>query len=503
MNELKMRQALLVRMGEKLRLGHPFNVAEDPEYLAHLDAIVRAAHRDGALEALCGALAQMYGDDDIDVAWLELAVTALTGPPGHLPADVLLALVVELRCRPKGFGAATVARFLAERRAQRRPLDGTSLPQVLLKLYDSRVPAHGPAEPREQLLRFLRMLAAQTGPSGPLAALLAEITGAAPGEPVAPAADGERQVIIQIRVEEEDAPSDLPPAQRRYSLRGYHYERVGDDRPVFLGSQSGPGLFTGDELTERGRDFLTSWREPADAARGVTKRVEFLLPHSLLGHPAEAWPGGPAGRPLSRSCQVVVRSLIRYRDSMVHDGWIRRWNALDRDRTPADALQRIGWLSTRAPADGPACPDPAAAQPWKCPEGKYPPLRLTRLTDLVDWLSAHPDLGCLGLGTPYDHDDDLIRQAVDDALLEDGIPVMVWRRDAGDPHPLLDALRAGQPPADLAELPHRVHQARRRGRHDTHSVHNQITLLWDDPTCVFSGQDQPMPGTRAAGEGAA
>ncbi|SEE27688.1 hypothetical protein SAMN05216489_06060 [Streptomyces sp. 3213] len=87
-----------------------------------------------------------------------------------------------------------------------------------------------------------------------------------------PADDTERQVIIRIRVEEEGAPSDLPYTRRHYtrhhySLRGYYYERVGDQRPVFPGTEALPEQFTGDELERRGRGFLTAWQAPAHAAR--------------------------------------------------------------------------------------------------------------------------------------------------------------------------------------------------------------------------------------------
>ncbi|MDF3146824.1 MULTISPECIES: hypothetical protein [unclassified Streptomyces] len=492
------RKDLLQQADPRLGDAAPeHNVTRD-----HLHAIVATARRTGTLQSLRDALACVE-PDDIATEWFDLAVVVLTGPPGPLPAPFMLEIIGELHRHKADFGRTAVHQYRTERRTAGRPLDADRLPQVLAKLYDARVTPAEPDAPRTQLLRFLALLAAEPAIGPQLARLVASVQGRGAGAGTPPAS-GDRQIIIQIRVEEEDAPSDLPYTQRRYSLRGYHYERVGDGRPAFRGSQSLPGTFAGGELKDCGRGFLAAWQEPAEAGRGVNKRVEFLLPHSLLDHPAESWPGGSAGVPLSRSCQVVVRSLTRYKDSTIHDEWIRRWQALeaaDRDGTPGDALERIGWMGPDTPerADG----QNPTAKPWSCPGSSYSSLRLSDPADVADWLLEHADLSCLGLGIPYDHRDELIREAVRGALLEDGIPVMVWRRDDGDPGSLLDVLRHCRPLDRLADLPHSVHEARKRGRRDPESVHNRITLLWDDPTCVFSGQDQPMTGTRGAGEGAA
>ncbi|MET9759755.1 hypothetical protein ABZ016_11950 [Streptomyces sp. NPDC006372] len=489
------RQELVFEMGR--RLGEEFTVPQNDDARAHLRAIVRKAQNTGTLENLRDAL-KVVVPDDIMAAWFTLAVTVLTSPPSvtRVPADLMLDLVRELRAhQPEGFGRTAVYQYLAERSSGGRPLHARTLPQVLRKLYDARTPATDSGAPRADLLRFVHLLADEPGGSRRLAALLARVLDGdgregRPAAPAVPPASAKRQVIIQIRVEEEDAP-DLPASRRRYSLRGYHYERVGDAKPVFLGSRDVPELFTGEELASSGCGFLAAWKEPADAARDASKRVEFLLPHSLLGSPLDSWQVDSAGVPVGHSCQVVVRSLTRYQNSWTHDEWFRRWKTLDRDCVPGDALERIGWMGKDEPA-----------APWSSLSGTYPPLRLTRAADVAHWLSTHDDLCCLGLGASYD--DQLIRKAVDYALLWDGIPVMVWRRDAGDdPGPLLDVLRGSGPPALLADLPASVYRARRRGRDDEDSVHNQITLLWDDPTLVFHGQDQQMSGTSGAGEGAA
>ncbi|MDV9175729.1 hypothetical protein R6V09_37145 [Streptomyces sp. W16] len=504
------RLDLLDEVGPPLRDA----VRANPVTADHLRAMVHTARRKGQLPLLRDALLELEGDD-IGAAWFDLAVTIMT-EPGPLPTASMLEAVAELQLYEPEFGLRARSQYASEHRGDGPPLGNGPLPKVLSRLYEPMKDPADPDAPRRRLLRFLELLGEEAvleGPGGDrLARQLARIQdrhgGKAPGgHPATPApepapAGMERQVIIQIRVEEAGAPSDLPAAERSYSLHGFLYELVGTDRPVFRGSRTVPGLITGGELTDRGHKFLAEWREQAEAVRDVRRRrVEFLLPHSLLGYPAELWPSGSAEVPLSRSCQVVVRSLTRYKDSTIHDEWIRRWRALDRDCPPGDALQRIGWLSKDTPGEPAEGHNPPKEQ-WSCPQGKFPPLRLTHPADIEDWLRTNADLACLGLTMAYDHHDVLVRDAVRDAILEDGIPVMVWRRDKGDPDRLLDALRSAEPPALLADLPRSVLQARKRERGDSLSVGNNISLLWDDPTCVFSGQDPQMSGIGGAEEGA-
>ncbi|KOU57821.1 hypothetical protein ADK57_37850 [Streptomyces sp. MMG1533] len=470
----------------------------------HLREVVRTGRRTGTLAALRDVLLDVE-QEDADAHWFALAVTVLTAPAGPLSPEYMLRLVGEMRGLPPEFGVSTVARYATERRGAGRPLDADSLPVALLRLYDAREDATVAAGPRTLMLRFLELLAEEAGAheqGGRLARLLAR----APGRrgvttgPVADSpgqADAERQVIIQIRVEEVGPPVDEhePFTGRSYFLRGFHYEGGGGDGPAFHCATDPTEVFQGDELERRGREFLLAWREQADVGVGADKRYEFLLPDSLLGYPAELWPGGPSGVPLSYGSRVVVRSLKRYDDSTIHDQWARRWEALDRDCPPGDALERIGWMSS---GDANSCD-----RQWSCPPGRFPPLHLTDVADVEDWLRDHKDLSCLGLAAPYELHDPLVREAVRDALMYDGIPVMVWRRDAGDPGLLLDALRGDCPPALLAELPDSVLGARKYRRRDPLSVGSHITLLWDDPTCVFRNQNSQMPGTLGAGGGAA
>ncbi|MFD8005361.1 VMAP-C domain-containing protein [Streptomyces mirabilis] len=337
----------------------------------HLRAMVRVARHTGRLPSLRDALLSFQPDEHAAVLF-DLAVTALT-MPGALPTADMFDLIDELREFPPEFGAMTVSAYKSERRAYDRPLDAASLSRALLQLYDARVDPADPAAPRRNLMLFLRLLAEEPVPPG-LGDALPRLTGRLVdrhggtsgrtdpagahvyGGTSAPdgTASTEPMVIIQIRVDEAGAPSDLPYTRQLYSLRGLIYEYVGGGEPVLKGpAKHLPGLITGAELEHRGRDFLIALHGADEVRRGARRRVEFLLPDSLLGHPFELWPSGPAEVPVGRGCQVVVRSVIRYRDRSVHEAWIDRWNRLDQDCSPGDAIERIGWLN----------PDNSAARP--------------------------------------------------------------------------------------------------------------------------------------------
>ncbi|NEB03214.1 hypothetical protein [Streptomyces sp. SID13726] len=492
---LQNRLDLVYDVGPKMR-----DVVQHSRPLEHLTEIVRTSRRVRVLPELRDVLlkAERY---DIGAHWFALAVTVLT-VPGPLPVGYMLSLIDELRQLPPEFGMHTVDRYVIEQRRADQPLDADGLPAALLALYDSQAAPAEPATRHARMVSFLDLLAqeAQAHEQGErLTGLLARVPGRR-GEPAGlPAQERlpegqESRAIIQIRVQEAGPPVEphLPFTRRTYFLRGFRYDDTGAGEPRFRRAMDPTEVFPGAELDRRGTEFLLAWQQHVEPGEGGVTRYEFLLPDELLGHPVELWPSS-SGVPLSYGCQVVVRSLTRYDDNLVHQQWARRWDALDRDCAPGDALKRIGWMSPEATNS----PDMNRS----CPPGRYPPLLLADGADVEDWLRDHKDLACLGLVAPYEPHDPLIRDAVRDALMYDGIPVIVWRRDAGDPGLLLDALRDSCPPALLAQLPESVHGARQRRRRDPLNVGRHITLLWDDPTCVFVNQNSQLPGTRGAGTG--
>lgn len=468
------RGDLLARMDDAAamppRAGAPsfrLDVPHHDKARDHLAAIVQAVRtrRDpvAALDALTKALRAGHPGDRA-LPWLELAVCGLTGasplPPG--PAIGLVQALFEVTDPPPPDRLVRHVPYDAPGTGQLT--GGETLPEILLRLSDRRR-----GEGREPLLRFLHAVAYDEtlAAHAQLDALRTLLT--ALGAPAAPvrAAEARSRLIVQIRVEACGAPH---VEDEWYQLWGSYYRQPADGGPLTRVRTLEPTEpFRRSELTDVGSARLSGWRELARDVRGASGgvRVEFLLPAALLGHCAELWSLGPSRTPVGRHHPVVVRSLERYSDHWLDQRpWQRRWDHLCDDGPYPDALDRIEW----PPLDG----DPMAG--------------LARL------LAHRPELACLGLAEPYDRLTARHRDAVHDALWMEGVPVMVWRRGDGEPGELMDALRRHAPPR-LRDLPETVHHCRKQGRTcgDT-DVRNNITLLWDDPSCVDADQDLPFAG---------
>ncbi|MFD3717846.1 hypothetical protein [Streptomyces sp. NPDC058674] len=487
MSRLAFRQSVLEEMAQDHRSpGIQLDVPEDPVPRAHLRAILGAigSHRDpgGVLESLCDALRSQARWDG-SLPWLELTVVALTRPEPH-STETLLQVVEALRHLTAPPPSARLPRYLVPGRRPALLTGEETLPEVLLRLADRRG-----APEDDQLLGFLRALASDVDSPlyGELAALRAVLdrlpvdgtspatTGgpaarpacAPPPLPPAPPPPPESLLIVQVRLEAEDAEH---VDDGRYRLQAAYYRHVLPDGPLrLIGTLGRTESFHRSELTGAGSARLAAWSELAHEVRGAarnTVRVEFLLPRALLGHAAELWSAGASGSPLGHHHPVVVRSLERYTDAWLDvEPWRERWKHLQTGGAEADAVGRIGW---------PRLDDGAA--------------------HLAPWLAEQPDLACMGLDTPYDalHPD--ARAAVDEAVFTDGVPVLLWRRGPGGTGELIEALREHNPPR-LAELPATVLKCRRNGRAGgAGDVRNHITLLWDDPDCVDPDQDSPYRG---------
>ncbi|MEU6853319.1 hypothetical protein ABZ901_25755, partial [Actinacidiphila alni] len=460
------------------------DVPEESVARVHLGHLVRAvmARPDpaAALEALREALRDLAPQDRA-LPWLELAVLGLTGAAPLSPADsvtVLTALRAGDRQSPS---PAQLARHIPYDAPGTALLTGReTLPEILLRLSDLRGGEPDGGAGATPLLRFLTAVAADTdlaahGRWGALRDVLAAL-GPVPAAAAVPARGGKaaaERLIVQIRVEAVD-PEHVEDA--RYELRGAYYRQPVDGggplRRVASLPPSEP--FRRSELTGAGSARMSAWTELAREVRGAGGgvRVEFLLPEALLGYSAELWSAGPARAPLGQHHPVVVRSLERYADPWLDpEPWRQRWRRLQQEpprdgADPGDALDLIGW----------------------------PPMRARAAAEVVEWLVRRPELACLGLTVPYDRLTAPLRDAVHDALRNEGVPVMLWRRDRSDRDELVTALRA-HAPARLRDLPETVHRCRKHGRvAGDDDVRNNITLLWDDPDCVDADQDMPYAG---------
>ncbi|MFF3085092.1 hypothetical protein ACFVRB_08585 [Streptomyces nojiriensis] len=473
------RRSVLEEMAQDTRsLGIEVDVRENPEPRAHLREILRtiASRPDphGALESLGDALRSQAPWDGA-LPWLELTVVTLTRPV-PLPVETLLEIIGTLRALSPPPRPAQLAQHLPWGKNLTLLTGQETVPQIMLRLTDRR------GEPDAcELLCFLRALATHAHPAlhgqlGSLRALLDRLTASEAAEAPearaehaadAAATDGSR-LIVQIRLEAEDAEH---VDDGRYRLHAAYYRQPLPGGPLRLGGTLGrTESFAKSELIGAGSARLAGWPDLIRAVRGAARtavRIEFLLPRPLLGHPAELWSPGAAGRPLGQHQPVVVRSLERYTDAWLDvEPWRARWNHLQTQGTDADTLDHIGW----------------------------PPLDAAEAAGLAQWLAEQPTLACMGLDTPYDGLRPDIRAAVDDALFTDGVPVLLWRRGSGEAAELMEVLREHKP-RSLAELPVTVHQCRRSGRTaDATDVRNNITLLWDDPDCVDPEQDSPYVG---------
>lgn len=474
MSRLEFRQSVLEEMGQSpLCQRVDRDVREDAEPRAHAKAILRtlASRADpyGALEALRGAL-RTQAPDDGALPWLELAVLSLTRPMSPLTSQDLVSVIGALRGMSSLPHPMDLSQYLIDSGKGQALFTGReTLPQILVRLTDRRDP-----DPRP-LLRFLRAFSTdKDAPRHAELAVLREIisrwddsVSGTTADTVA--VDEATRLIVQIRLEAEDPPH---VSDGRYSLHGACYRQALAGGPLTRVGTFGPSEpLAKSVLIGEGSAQLAGWSKLTRELRSADDhavRLEFLLPSPLLGHAAELWSPGDTKRRLGHHHPVVVRSLERYKDAwLAPEPWRKRWSHLQNSDLADDVLSEITW----------------------------PTLSAGQAPDLAQWLDAEPTIACLGLDVPYDALDPELREAVDDAMFTDGVPVLLWRRNHGDRSELVEALRAHATRC-LTELPQIVHRCRRHGRNAAaEDVPNNITLLWEDPSCVDPDQDSLYVGT--------
>ncbi|MFD8725440.1 hypothetical protein ACFV2H_47765 [Streptomyces sp. NPDC059629] len=473
MSRLEFRQSVLEEMGRNPSCPRiDSEVREDAEARAHVTEILRtiASRTDpfGALESLRNALHSQAPFDGA-LPWLELTVLGLTRPLPPLTTEDVLTVIAVLRRLSFPPRPAELSPYLIDGGTGHALFTGReTLPEILVRLADRR-----DDQGARLLLHFLQAFSAdEDSPAhselAELRELLAEWDGL-DGQPEAGTLHAEAtRLIVQIRLEAED-PAHI--SDGRYSLYGAYYRQSMSGGPMRrVGTLRPSEPLAKSDLIGSGSTQLAGWTALARELRSsddTAVRLEFLLPSDLLGHAAELWSPGVAKRPLGHHHPVVVRSLERYADAWLDaEPWRRRWSHLQTGEQTEDAIDRIGW----------------------------PALGLGKAADLAQWLADQPTVACIGLDVPYDGLDPELKDAVDDAMFTDGVPVLLWRRNLGDRSELVAALREYSPRC-LTDLPHAVHHCRRHGRKtEAEDVRNNITLLWDDPYCVDPDQDSPYVG---------
>lgn len=475
---------VLLSVGKRLGGGNaPFAVPYHADARSHVAALVHAMdrHQDpgAALRALADALHLLRGDEAATVR-LDGIVDELD-PAGRLSGPRLRAVVAQFDAMK-----APVPVTLAGEALRRALLPGEpsglrgseTVAEMVRRLNDARdfTPGGTEAATRAPLvLRFLSELADDLSETEQ--ALLRNHVSLAVGELGLPAevadelsgrgrrlvTQGERRVL-QIRLRE------AIPGRQKYTVDAalFDWTATGLSRPRKREMQR---PFSLSELRDFGRTCLDDWSDLVtrfDEANWV--RVEFLLPWSLLGHPVEHWLTDGHEYRLGHKYPVVVRSLDRLERPSWRRDWTRRWRTLHHAATWR-LCDGIAWLAVDTTAQSEL-------------DGEVLHVR-GRDGEVRTWLDERPQTTALGLGLAFAYDPQSMKRALclQEAVCE-GVPLIVWRRDGGDPGEL--ARRVNEAVAlQFSELPDHLRRWRRSAaRDDTKDMHNHLTLLWDDPECV-------------------
>ncbi|MBL7258263.1 VMAP-C domain-containing protein [Paractinoplanes lichenicola] len=221
-----------------------------------------------------------------------------------------------------------------------------------------------------------------------------------------------------------------------------------------------------DEL-ETAVDEVVLETERRWADRDGPVAIEFVLPSQLLNEPVDRWSKEIQTRPrrLAIHYPLVIRSLERIRAEEWHRGWRGRW------RTVREATVREGLIH--------------------CASGDDSDVQLEVALERGDAAVV------LVLSEPPLPDSAGEQQLL--VGLQEGLPAIVWFRDAGSQHEDLESQREEprevvsemvsaclDSPEGVAKLPESVAELRRRAwRGDpsasTDRMGHRIVILWDDP----------------------
>lgn len=503
-------EQLLRLMGRRLGSDTAFAVSryDDPrdQFAALALAVDRYKEPDDALHALADTMRSLRRDEAAMVRLDDLVEDL--APATRLPGARLRAIVAELDGMKAKVPVALAGEALRRALLPGEPsgFRGTeTVSELVRRLSDVRAAptdvrtaaVDDPADAEPLVLRFLAELAGSIpGDAAELlrshVVLAARELGLTPRARAALADRGRRQQaaaltlahrrVLQIRLRE------TAPGKQEYRLDAALFDRTdtGLSHPL---RREAPRTYTLRQLQELGRTCLVEWADLAahlDDADWV--QLEFLLPWSLLGHPVEHWLTDGDEYLAGHKYPVVVRSLDRMERPSWRRDWARRWNAFQSSAAgPSSWPSRLGWLAL----------DPDASHASLAPHCDVVPdvLHLRgRDGEVRGWLDKHPETTGLGLAFAYDHKNTKRALGLQEAVCE-GVPFVVWRRDDGDPGELAARIRemAG---AKIGELPDRVRLWRRSApRDDPADMHNHLTLLWDDPECIFRETALTGPST--------
>ncbi|MFI8356555.1 VMAP-C domain-containing protein [Streptomyces cyaneofuscatus] len=482
LHEHEVFQQVLLHMGKHLNADTtPFTVKHHTHPRSRLTALVSAMdrHQDrgAALRALADTM-RLLRPDEAAMLHLDEVVDELA-PVGRLPAPRMRAIVAQLDSMRTALPLPSAGEALRRALLPGEPsgLRGSeTVTEMVIRLGDARectAPGTDASAHPPLVLRFLAELAGEL-PEREQAVLRHHVSLAA-GELGLPAreeadlarrggrpADQGGRRVLQIRLRE------TTPGRQRYAVDAalFDWTEAGLSRPRKREAQR---PFTLGELKQFGRTCLADWSDLAARLDDADRvRVEFLLPWSLLGHPVERWLTDGHTYLLGHKYPVVIRSLDRMERASWRRDWVRRWQALHHPAT-GQRSDGVAWLALDAAPAGRL-------------DGEVLRLR-GRDGEVRAWLDAHPGATSFGLAFAYDPQSPKRALALQEAVCE-GVPLIVWRRDDGDPAELARRLGAISA-AEFSELPDHLRLWRRAAaRDDSADMHNHLTLLWDDPDCV-------------------
>jgi vWA-MoxR associated protein C-terminal domain/Effector-associated domain 2 len=482
MDDPAFRNSLLRRTAERLGMDSTFPVDSHSDRRVYINAIVFACkdyiRPAAAVTALVETMKELRPYTSALVL-LEDCEAALKGLSilGAARLHSVLTVINGLSGRPDRLTVHDLVRRAA-REGEVLPLQGSEdLPEVVQRL-DAARESSGAAPPL--VVRFLGELAASLeGDEAPrLAAQLEKITAELRLPPDAVLrARGHRPSkkacrVLQIRIDDVSS-----AAQEKYTIDGAVLDRA-EDSWERIASWPPDGDCMAKDIDEAGTRFLQQ-AGGLDRAVGGTAdmTVEFLLPWSLLGHPVEQWAIDEDDYWIGHRFPVVVGSLDRRRKPMFFQPWLERWKMLFGEGHDRPLCERLGWLHN---GDAPV-PDNARNA------GRF--IQVTKRGDLTSWLEedTNRSTASLGLTFAYRHDDLVGLTSLKAAVCE-GIPVLVWRRDNGDPNELEHLLTD----VNIHDLRNEVFSWRRlaAGNASNLDVRRHFVVMWDDPGDIGQPYDQ-------------
>lgn len=511
MEHPEFRHDVLQMMGEALGLGRPFEasyrerardhvnqiviscrefVEPDLALVALVRALVTLRPSTGAARAIQGMLIQSNADDKF--------LTTMHGVKSPEADDMLISnqgdlspgrirsvieLITDLNWHPGPLRLCGLTEGIKYENEILPTFDARAgLTEVVVRLNEARITGHGPIPP---VARFMAALISilQGDDAQRMRAELDEIAAElklAPDDVISKTNNllsRPESIILQISLSDNGS-----PGEPKYRIEGKLFQVISGVRlnPILLPSCQDT------DVKEAWKQFL---REARDLGRQIGSHphvtVEFILPWPLLGYPVERWNIDQAdddeagGYWIGHRFPVVVRSLDRRADEMFLGPWRERWNMLLGADSSRPLTDRMAWLQYRRTGVSSTAEDDKRV------------ITFQGTGDLTAWLAEHEnrDTVSLGLTYAYRFDDKLATLGLREAFRE-GIPIVIWRRDGGDPH----ELRALLDNIAIHDLKDKVLTWRRKAASPASDkmLGANIVVMWDDPTDVSLAFSAPQ-----------